>query len=398
MTALLPIRAWRRRLLALRAVLVAFLLLAALALTGQRQPFMPLSITAAWLAVLWLPSLLYLTTRHLPFRFQAGLLWIELTFDCLLFLALIHYLGGSANPLAFYLLAPMLISALTLAPQANISIVALCILGYGVTLYWHRIPDTHSHLHALTHDLNSLHGQGMWLAFSLMAVILAMLGHALQRAQQQQRLQSATALTLALQRERMYQLAGALADRAHELNTPLSTLVLMLDELASGDQPPGVASLETMQGLVNRMVEVLKNDQRTRPAPEAIRFTALCTQLRTALHRLAPGLEVHAGTEPNAWLEPADAWQRIFLNLGYNACDAGAQALHVSCRYDHHDLLLQVSDDGPRHASRERAGLGIGLALIETTLATLGGSLDLRQHPQWTQILIRCPLPEKERE
>ncbi len=79
----------------------------------------------------------------------------------------------------------------------------------------------------------------------------------------------------------------------------------------------------------------------------------------------------------------------MLANLGYNAIDAGAERLVVRLQNDGRQALLQVSDDGPRHERHpDREGLGIGLALVETTLETLGASLNLDFHRQWSQARI----------
>lgn len=91
-------------------------------------------------------------------------------------------------------------------------------------------------------------------------------------------------------------------------------------------------------------------------------------------------------------LAPASSWQRILLNLGYNASDAGATTLHIACQRQGQDWLLQISDDGPRHSDSAREGLGIGLALIETTLATLQARIEYRFDKHWTQALILIPM------
>lgn len=346
-----------------------------------------------WLAALWLPSVWYWPTRSVSHQRLAQLLTLELAADSLLFLGLMYSLGGSANPLTFYLLVPVLISALSLPLSSGAIITALNIGGYGVVLYWHQIPDQHSGLHAMTHELNALHGQGMWLAFSFVAVALTMLGQSLQRAQQMESAQQATELSLALQRERMYQLAGGLADRAHELNTPLSTLLLVLEEIHenSRNNPTLLPLVEQSQGLSERLASILRSDLNTPTEDSAQRLSTLHRELRHALRLLAPTLEISCADTLDPLLAPASAWQRILLNLGYNASDAGANVLHIECQQHGAHLIIQISDDGPRKPGSARQGLGVGLALIETTLASMDGTIEYRFAPRWTQALIKIP-------
>lgn len=385
---------WRRRLLILRGILVATLAFVALFASMRGVKLISPAATLLWLSLLWLPSVWYWPTRQAAISTQTNLLSAELLFDSLIFLSLMYTLGGSANPLTFYLLIPILVAALSLPASACIFITTVNIAGYGALLYWFASPTEHSSLHAITHQMHSLHGQGMWLAFSLVAIALTLLGRALQKARQQESAQQSTALALALQRERMYQLAGSLADRAHELNTPLSTLLLMLEEVSENVGPahPVHPQLIQSQQLALRMAQVLKseieNSQSDQPKP----LSELCIELHHALRLIAPALAINFIDNANPMLSPTIAWQRILLNVGYNASDAGATELHIECVREAKHFLIQCSDNGPRHQGSQREGLGVGLALIETTLATLQGEINYRFDHQWTQVLIRVPL------
>src|SRR5690606_10784924 len=246
---------WRRRLLILRGMLILVLALVALTTSLQNLDLLTPQQAAIWLTLLWLPSVGYWPTRQLSLPMQSARLTGHLLRASLLFMALIYTFGGAANPLTFYLLIPVMVAGLSLPLVRSVAITTINIGGYGILLYWHAVPSQHSGLHAITHDMHSLHGQGMWLAFSLIGIILTLLGQALQRARRDEQTQQATALSLALQREKMYQLAGSLADRAHELNTPLSTLLLLLEELQ--DDAPDPESLRNglhqAQQLAERM-------------------------------------------------------------------------------------------------------------------------------------------------
>ena len=382
---------WRRRLLILRGVLVVTVAVLAAAASLRQTP-LPVQLLPM-VAVLWLPALSYWPTRGRDDRTQQNWLAAELLYDTLAFMLLMYLLGGAANPLTFYLLVPLLVTALTQDTTRTVLLCLLQIAGYGVLLYWHQTPSAHSELHAMTHDMPALHGHGMWLAFSLVGIALAGLGQSTQRAQTLRASQHATELTLAMQRERMYQLASTLADRAHELNTPISTLMLQLDGLTESlpADDPRQPELAQMQSLVERMAAVLKQPKPDETPHTDVAPSQLTQQLHDALRLLAPDLRVEWQGDDDRPLSPAYAWQRIFLNLGYNACDAGATCLIIKTARDGTMRILQVSDNGPRQAERSRNGLGVGLALIDTTLAALGGTLRLRQSADWTQAIVQIP-------
>ena len=139
-----PHRLWRRRLIALRSLLVVCLALALLTLPRFSPDLLPPPALLAGLAALLLPSLLAVCTLNVAPPRQQRLLGIELALDLLFVLALVQQLGGAANPLSFYLLVPLLLAALTLPPRVAWSLLALTLLGYTVVGLWHSAPAPHS--------------------------------------------------------------------------------------------------------------------------------------------------------------------------------------------------------------------------------------------------------------
>jgi two-component system, sensor histidine kinase RegB len=384
------IHAWRQRLVMLRGMVVVILgLLFTLAWAHQLSP-LPVIVVLFWLTLLWLPSLLFVVTRQATDATQQRLLMLELGLDVVLFLGLVYQLGGAGNPVIFYLLVPVLVAALSLPIAGNLLTCVLACSGYFVSLHL-QSGHQHHHLNDL-HDISASHGIGMWLVFLILAIVFSFLGQALQQAARQQRQQQATALSLALQRERMYQVAADLADRAHELNTPLTTLLLLTEDPPASRTADLQADWSQIRELAQRMSTILKNDASTDiSTPRAL--SLLCQDLEKNLRVLSPLTRVrwHGPLDPA--LSPPAAWQRILANLGYNACDAGAGSIEIRCEQDGASWLIQVSDDGPRRhqGTNPRQGMGIGLALIETTLSSLGGSLELLPDHQWTIARLRVP-------
>ncbi len=375
----------------LRGLLTVVLALAiALAWSHAVSP-LPVITVLAWLLLLLSPSLLFLITRRAKDRHQILWLTLELCLDVLLFLGLLYQIGGTSNPIIFYLLLPVLIAALSLPLAGNALLATLAITGYAAAGTWQQLPDS-QHLHAL-HDVSHTHEIGMWVIFVILVVMFSILGQALQQTGQRNQQQQAMALSLGLQRERMYQIAADLADRAHELNTPLTTLMLLTDDSPSSDPAQLERDWQQIRSLTERMAAILKPP--TSPADVTPRpLSELTNDLQKNLRMLSPNLKV-------VWRGPYDPlvkapalWQRILANIGYNASDARATTLDIRCERDANFWLVQASDDGPRQYSDddERSGMGIGLALIETSLAALGGSLELLLEDRWTVARIRLPI------
>ena len=393
MTALSPTsyRIWRRRLVMLRGILVVILALTFITAWSHAVSPLPVITVLFWLTLLWLPSLLPLFTGNATERHQHLWLICELALDILLFLGFLYQVGGAGNPVIFYLLLPVLVAALSLPLASNLLIAALAIGGYASSSFWQG-GHSHHHMHGLQ-DISNTHEIGMWVIFVILVLVFSFLGQALQRALGQSKRQQATALGIALQRERMYQVAADMADRAHELNTPLATLMLITEDSPPQDHDQLLEEWRQIHALTERMAAVLKT-----PANSAVQGTRQLSELVNDLARnlriLAPALQVRWHGPDDLTLSQTGQWQRILANLGYNACDAGATALEVRCEKHINDCYIQISDDGPRQYEHEttREGMGIGLALVETTLAALSGSLDLLFDRQWTVARIHLPL------
>lgn len=375
----------------LRGLLIMVLALAFAVAWSHAMSPLPVITVLVWLLLLWCPSLLFLFTRRAKDRHQLRWLSFELCLDVLLFLGLLYQIGGTSNPIIFYLLLPVLIAALSLPLSGNALLATLAIAGYAGAGIWQQTPDSHQ-LHGL-HDVSHTHEIGMWMIFVILVVLFSILGQALQQASQRNQQQQAMALSLGLQRERMYQIAADLADRAHELNTPLTTLMLLTDDSPPADATQLQQDWQQIRSLTGRMASILKpSASQTDAAPRLL--SQLTADLQKNLRMLAPTLKVSWRGPQDPLLSSPALWQRILANIGYNACDAGATTLDIRCERDANYWLVQASDDGPRHHrdDEERTGMGVGLALIETSLAALGGSLELLFENRWTVARIRLPI------
>ncbi|MDX1804842.1 MAG: sensor histidine kinase [Alcanivorax sp.] len=380
---------WRLRLIWIRSGLVFSIGLALSMLAGLGHTGYPL-LELSWLAALMLPSLLTLTTLRVGDGRHAQLLTLELVLDVLLFVGLIQGFGGAGNPLSFYLLVPVLIAALTLPRRGTLLISGMTLSGYLLSQVWHQTPAMHSPMHALSLELSALHSIGMATVFVCLLMLLTLLGQTIQRLVRQQQRQQEHALTLAGRRERMYQIAATLADQAHELNTPLGTLVMLADNMLQTPQLPDSLreDLHQVDALARRVAQRLRsNDPHSLPA--RLSASELIKTLKQHLCHLAPTLQIGFVSDSDPHIHDGDGWLRVLSNLAYNAMDAGATRLDIELLDRGSHWLLQVSDDGPSHSPSERQGLGLGLALITTTLEQLGASLDLEFGSQRTCAHIR---------
>ena len=384
---------WRRRLVLLRGVVASALGLLFLLLELHAATPLPAAHMALWVALLLAPSLLFLLTRNRREQGQYRLLHLELALDIMLTLVVLYQMGAAAHPMAFYLLVPVLMAALSVSLPAACLLTAGAAIGYGLALHLHATTPMPGAPPALPPG----QGFGLWLVFTILAATMTLLGQLLQRARQHEHERRAAMLDLAMRRERMYQVAASLADRAHELNTPLSSMMLLCENLLEeADLPPSLhGDLEQLHALSRRLAGQIRPRQEDARPEAAVDLAEVIRDTARELRHLAPGMEFHWEGPENPRLRRTELWRRVLRNLAYNACDAGAQRLQVACHADGEDRVLQISDDGPRHErAPHRESLGIGLALVETSLAAAGTSLELEYSTRWTQARIRIPAGE----
>lgn len=383
-----PLLNWRLRLIWLRSLLVLAITLALIVLQRFGHSGYQLA-ELGWLGALLLPNLVTLLTRKAPLQRHSQLLTLELAMDAILFAGLIQGFGGAGNPLSFYLLVPALMASLTLPMAGGILVALLALAGYMVSLSWYQMPAMNSPLHALTHQLSGLHSTGMAAVFIALLAMLSVLGQVIQRLIHQQQKQQEQALDLAGRREHMYQVAATLADQAHELNTPLGTLVMLADNLIHAPEMPDSLrpEVEQIDHLARNVANRLKQGNETQLEP-GLPLSVLIQQLQQHLRHLAPTLNVTHTLKADPLVADSQNWYRVLCNLGYNAMDAGATRLDIIVSDHSPQYRVQLSDDGPAHPDSEREGLGMGLTLVYSALAHIGAELEMDFGHSWTQARI----------
>src|ERR1700742_3668918 len=142
--------------------------------------------------------------------------------------ALLYFTGGLQNPFSFLFLAPVLISATALPMRFTIALGLLAVAcASALGFLYQPLPwDAEEPL-----VLPPIYLLGVWLSIVLAIVVTSL--YAFQVTEESRKLSDALAATeLVLAREQhLTQLDGLAAAAAHELGTPLSTIVLISREL-----------------------------------------------------------------------------------------------------------------------------------------------------------------------
>src|SRR3954464_1861922 len=149
---------------------------------------------------------------------------------------LLYFTGGLQNPFSFLFLAPVLISATALPARLTVSLGLLAVACASALFFFH-LPLPWDNEEPLV--LPPIYLLGVWLSIGVAIGVTSL--YAFQVTEEARKLSDALAATeLVLTHEQhLTQLDGLAAAAAHELGTPLSTIVLISRELQRSLQDNG---------------------------------------------------------------------------------------------------------------------------------------------------------------
>ena len=210
---------------------------------------------------------------------------------------------------------------------------------------------------------------------------------------------------------------------AHDLRTPLTSLRLQADLLASGRTSPertpaSVALIQReairMTGLLANLLDFSRLDGKTRVELEPVPVARAVDQAARAFALVHPDRSEDLTTDgPDRTFVLADpsALGRVLGNLLDNAgkfTPAGT-ALHITWTANGADTVLRVSDEGPGIAPAERGqvfrryargqvpkrdgvpGSGLGLALVKELVTAMDGTVRLTPSAVGATFEVRLP-------
>jgi signal transduction histidine kinase len=218
--------------------------------------------------------------------------------------------------------------------------------------------------------------------------------------------------------ERFAALGQMAATIAHELGTPLNSVLGYTQLLRREDMPPAQAArLAIVESQVQRMIETIRSVlDRTRGAPARtpVALGAVVTETLALLEsRLAErGLEASNDTAPDLPAVPGDpvALRQVLLNLLTNAIDATAPGGHIAVHAgwtDDGSIELSVRDTGvglapedvrrifePFYTTKSpERGSGLGLAIVDHVTRAHGGRVLVESLPgRGTTMRVILPL------
>ena len=383
-----------------------------------QQPFafVPLVVSAGTLLLANMVLLLYQHHHPTP----PYLLEWGLCVDMMVLTEWLYWSGGVANPMVSLYLPPILLAALLCSRRFA---WWLTLFASGVYLLLFLFHQPLPLVSQQPERLFQIHIGGMWLTFVLSAILItACITQLIQRLNQQTA-QLHHAHTRQQQNEHILGMGIEAAHLAHQLSTPLNSLILLNEDwLAQNDWSPAMQKdLRLMQHLLYQCREhlwQLKPKQTLSSANQAVWLYASLQKQLAQWHNMRPDVvyhwQQHSPIMPDYYVSLAPLFWSALLNILNNAADAGKQEITLETRLIDELWLIGIRNSSGclseaqlqaaglnAQTSSKPAGLGVGVLLSHATLARMGGSLSLHNQPTggvYAEIrlpLTYCPMPEK---
>ena len=320
--------------------------------------------------------------------------FLHIVVDIAILTWMISLSGGMENPFASIFLIPIAIAILALPPRLMGLTAALSGVGYFVsTLFGQELPPVAGFLGGPF----GLHKIGMLANFVLSSAVILFFFTRMTTAWRRSEREVAQLREQFTRNEGILALATHAASVAHELNTPLGTLTLMVDDLVNEAPTPATRQeFTTMRSLLDicrdrvRALASPASPDGLAGLPERVNLDQVIQQWQL----VRPAIELFRSGSIAGFEKVDPAVGHLLQALLNNAADAGEQAgiarvdLHLSS--DERGLRGEIRDYGvgfdqaraPLPSALFRTskpgGMGIGLALSHATVERLGGELSMQ--------------------
>lgn len=321
---------------------------------------------------------------------------------------MVGWSGGLANPFGSLFVVLVALAAMALPPRWTIAVAAASVVGYAVSAVF-GLPLPGGRL-----DPRSLHLGGMAASFLITTVVVLVFSTRLSGALRERERELSVLRDRFTRNEGIVALATHAASVAHELNTPLATMTLLVGDMAEqADDPVTREDLETLDDLLAQCREKVQAlaapaDSRRRQ-PVSLAYVLQQWQLV----RPTVQLDCNADAPLQRRVEPAIGHLlQVLLN---NAADAGEAAqrpgIDLALHIEDGTLYGEVRDHGAGFdtsrpllpgttlfGSGKPHGMGVGLALSHATVERLRGDLWMRPAGDGpgTRVGFRLPLQDQE--
>ncbi|MCO4745344.1 MAG: HAMP domain-containing histidine kinase [Proteobacteria bacterium] len=321
--------------------------------------------------------------------------------DLLLLTAALAVTGGDASPFVLVYVVPVITASLAARVRWAMAVFTFASLCYA-SLFWIAPADLHAH----DHNAMRSHLYGMFAAFAGVGIAVVGAGARVRASKIEADRHLAEARDIEDRNRRLGSLATLAAGAAHELATPLSTIMLVARELETA-----ASSDHEREDLVLIREEVVRcQDVLSQLAGDAALHTAegfkevdLCPLLVELGHRSDERVVVEC--DHVVARVPVRVFEQVVRRLVFNALHASEGPVIVAAQVEGDHLLVRVTDrgEGIPEAVLHRVGepffttkpdgRGLGVYYARSVSEQLGGSLKLHSTPgEGTTATLRWPM------
>lgn len=340
--------------------------------------------------------------------------------------ALVYFSGGPHNPFIYLLLLSVALGTLMLRPRDLVIVAVVQMLLYSLLNLYQRPL-------ALGEDspLASLHVHlmGMWINFTLTVILIAFFGFVARQSMLAKEKQIQQLREKQLKDEQILSLGIMSASAAHELGTPLSTMAIVVDDLAHDNLPKPInEDMTLLANQINNCRQIINSLSeksqyiRNQLGSQQYAVAESGDDLKAQLSHLIENWLVYRPQIQlsQTWPEvdfpgeniPISVEQAV-TNLLDNAADASLandqQGLELRIMFQDHLLIIEIRDQGIgitdeiKHSAgtsiletKKSGGLGWGLFLSNVSIERVGGQVQLLPNqPNGTITHIEIPLESK---
>lgn len=342
-----------------------------------------------------------------------------LLLDMLLLTGCLALTGGASNPFSVLYLVHIALAAVVLTGRQTLAIAAASVVCFAL-LFLVDVGPVHVHDPRASLFENK-HLQGMWLAFTLAALITGYFVSRIAATIQAQRAQIAALRETAQRHARLASLTTLAAGAAHELSTPLGTIAVAAYEMQArggrhADAEAGssdigdAADLGLILAEVDRCQQIIRQlapRSRENEPPSAISPQDLARQLRARMGGDADRLAFEGAF--SALHAPPSVVHTALAAIVHNALTASPPhaTVRIVLAERPNEIEIKVVDLGqgmtpevarrvgePFFTTKEPgSGMGLGVFLAQTSMQTLGGALTLESTPgRGTNVVLSFPV------
>lgn len=370
-------------------------------------PYLPL------LALLGLGVLTNLALPRIKTWSSLAVVGVTLLLDVALLTGVLALTGGPANPFSILYLVHVMLGAIATTAPWTWSVVGLSSLGFGL-LFFVSVPlpqELGGHAMHAHHGAYSAHLQGMWIAYTLTAAVIAGFVSRLAQALRQERENRSRA-------SQLLSLATLAAGAAHEIGNPLATIRVAASELErelarQGASADVLDDLELIGAEVARVHGVL--NRMSQGAGELVGETPTATELAQLLARAVQQLgaagqrvELHCDRPGQVVQWPVEAASQAIAQILRNAVEASPEGARVRCatRLEADGVEIEIVDVGtgmteetlermgePFFSTKADRGTGLGVFIARSLIDHLHGRIVVQS--SWgkgTRVRVWLPL------